>query len=79
MEAQKLTVIKQYSDQQEIETQASPSVLNIKQSSLRIIIDGFPSDDEENEFSPNKKNKVSIKNVIQMIEEIHLISSKIFA
>lgn len=57
-----------FPDIQDVETQASPSLISIKQSDLRIIIDDFPEDESE-PSSPVKQND-HVFLIEKMIEEI---------
>lgn len=62
-------------DLQDMETQASPSLVSVKQSDLRIVIDDFPEDDNE-VTSPNKQNN-PIYLISKMIEDIKTESRSI--
>ncbi len=59
-------------DIQDMETQASPSLISIKQSDLRIIIDDFPDDQSDSASSTKLKEPVFYIN--KMIEEIKQVS-----
>lgn len=63
---------KLYPDIQDMETQASPSLISIKQSDLRIVIDDFPEDESEPSSPTKQKDPVFI--IEKMIEEIKHVS-----
>lgn len=55
-----------------METQASPSLICIKQSDLRIVIDDFPEDESDPETPTKQKDPVFC--IEKMIEEIRQVS-----
>ena len=62
-----------HTDFQDMETQPSPSLVSVKQSDLRIIIDEFPEDLSE-PTSPVKPVKDPVYFINKMMEEIKLVS-----
>jgi hypothetical protein len=67
---------KQVTDIQDMETQASPSLLNVRQSDLKIIIDDFPED----QMKPASSTKVQeyIQYISKMIEKIKNLAKSTF-
>lgn len=67
---------KQVTDMQDMETQASPSLLNVRQSDLKIIIDDFPED----QMKPASSTKVQeyIQYISKMIEKIKNLAKSTF-
>ena len=64
--------LRQTSDMQDMETQASPSLLSIRQSDLKIVIDDFPED----QMKPSAlvKKQSNIQFITKMIEKIKSLS-----
>ena len=55
-------------DMQDMETQASPSALSIRQSDLKIVIDDFPED--QMKPAQSVKAKENIQFITKMVEKI---------
>jgi len=68
MEDPIISGLRQVTDMQDMETQASPSLLSIRQSDLKIIIDDFPED----QMKPNASMKMqgNIQYIAKMVEKI---------
>jgi len=60
--------LRQTSDMQDMETQASPSLLSIRQSDLKIIIDDFPEDQMKPSTLVKKQSYLQF--ISKMIEKI---------
>jgi len=72
MEDPMINGLRQTSDMQDMETQASPSLLSIRQSDLKIVIDDFPED----QMKPSAlvKKQSNIQFITKMIEKIKSLS-----
>lgn len=68
MEDPMITGPKQLTDLQDMETQASPSLLTIRQTDLRILIDDFP--EEQMKPAASIKIQESIQYITKMVEKI---------
>lgn len=68
MEDPMISGLRQTSDMQDMETQASPSLLSIRQSDLKIIIDDFPEDQMKPSASAKKQSNIQF--ITKMIDRI---------
>jgi len=70
-----LNGLRQITDMQDMETQASPSLLSIRQSDLKIIIDDFPED--QMKPSASIKMQGNIQYIAKMVEKIKSLARSI--
>jgi len=63
--------LKQNNDMHDMETQASPTMIHMKQSDLRIIIDN--TIDESSSHSSSKR-KDSVDYIVEMVEKIKTLA-----
>ncbi len=75
MEDHMINSLRHTTDMQEMETQASPSLLSIKQNDLKIIIDDFP--EEQMKPSISMKLQGNIQFITKMIDKIKDLSRSI--
>lgn len=70
-----LNSARQVTDIQDMETQASPSLLNVRQSDLKIIIDDFPED----QMKPTTADKIqeNVQYITKMIDKIKNLARSI--
>lgn len=75
MEESMLNGARQVTDIQDMETQASPSLLNVRQSDLKIIIDDFPED----QMKPTTADKIqeNVQYITKMIDKIKNLARSI--
>jgi len=66
--------LRQTSDMQDMETQASPSLLSIRQSDLKIIIDDFPEDQMKPSTLVKKQSYLQF--ITKMIEKIKSLARR---
>jgi len=64
-----------HSDVHDMETQASPTMINMKQSDLRIVIDNtMTTMDERSPSESYNKIKESVEHIMEMVEKIKALS-----
>ena len=68
MEDSMTSGLRQVSDIQDMETQASPSLLSVRQNDLKIVIDDFP--EEQMKPATLAKRKGSIQYIVKMMDKI---------
>ena len=65
---------KQQPDMHDMETQASPTMINMRQSDLRIVIDNTMAMDEPSPSNSFSKVKDSVERIVEMVEKIKLLA-----